>query len=45
MYDEGFEIRQIAAELGVSPARAYVLALEGGAKMRPRGKQGQRSSN
>lgn len=37
MYREGKTLDEIAAELNVSKGRAYILALEGGAKMRPRG--------
>jgi transposase-like protein len=37
MYEQGKTIRDIAETLGVSPGRAYILALEGGADMRPRG--------
>lgn len=37
MYRSGKDLEQIARLLGVSKGRAYILALEGGAKMRPRG--------
>lgn len=37
LYGEGKDLEQIARLLGISKGRAYVLALEGGATMRPRG--------
>lgn len=37
LYGEGKDLGQIARLLGISKGRAYVLALEGGATMRPRG--------
>lgn len=37
LYRSGKDLDQIARLLGVSKGRAYILCLEGGAKMRPRG--------
>ena len=37
LYRTGKDIREVAKILGVSPARAYILCLEGGARMRSRG--------
>lgn len=37
MYRDGKTLDEIAEALGVNKARAYILALEGGAKMRERG--------
>jgi transposase len=37
LYRGGKDVREVADALGVSPARAYILILEGGAKMRGRG--------
>jgi len=37
LYRGGRDLDQIARLLGVSKGRAYILALEGGASMRPRG--------
>ncbi len=37
MYRDGSTLEEIAQALGVNKARAYILALEGGAKMRDRG--------
>jgi transposase-like protein len=37
MYRSGKTIAQIARLLGVNTARAYILCVEGGAKMRHRG--------
>lgn len=37
LYRGGKDIRDVAKILGVSSARAYILCLEGGAKMRSRG--------
>lgn len=37
LYRDGKDLQQIADALGVSKGRAYILALQGGAKMRPRG--------
>jgi len=37
LYRNGKDLDEVAEILGVSKARAYVLCLEGGAKMRSRG--------
>jgi hypothetical protein len=37
LYKSGHDLDAIARMLGVSKGRAYILCLEGGAKMRPRG--------
>lgn len=37
LYRQGHDVGEVARMLGVSKARAYVLCLEGGAKMRSRG--------
>lgn len=37
LYRKGHDVGQIGRMLGVSKGRAYILCLEGGAKMRPRG--------
>lgn len=37
MYRGGKDVDEVADAIGVSKARAYILILEGGAKMRRRG--------
>lgn len=37
MYRQGRSLQEIADALGLSKGRAYILAMEGGAPMRPRG--------
>lgn len=37
MYRSGKDLQEIADALSVSKGRAYILVLQGGAKMRPRG--------
>ena len=37
LYEGGASVQEIADELGISKGRAYVLVLESGAKLRPRG--------
>lgn len=40
--DEGLTVQEIARRLRLSPGRVYLLALEAGADLRPRGRRPRR---